>query len=83
MFSFCYIFLFSYYLILICVITFLFSLKKYLHFNDSNFLLHEDFYCNNFTSYSGGKIRLSICMQDRAKPALGHDKTILCLADIR
>ena len=58
-------------------------IKKYLHYNDLNFLLYKDFYLMNFTSYSAGKIWLSICMQDRAKPALGHDKMILCLAHIR
>ena len=55
----------------------LFSLKKYLRFDYSNFLLCENFYCMNYTGYSPGKIWSSICMQGRAKPALGNEKMIL------
>ena len=76
---------FYFHIIWFCVATFLFSLymqicyslnfllqKKYLYFNNLNFLLYENFYFIVFALYSAGKIWLSVCMQDNVKPVFHY-----------
>ena len=76
---------FYFHIIWFCVPSFLFSLymqicyslnfllqKKYLYFNNLNFLLYENFYFIVFALYSAGKIWSSVCMQDNVNPVFHY-----------